>query len=119
MSHGFFVLPCRLMLPSEQRERLERLCRARGMDISDVASEIVLAYLDELPDSDLAEPRPADVGPTLHEQLRQHQRELRRLRNSQQQLGPAAPAWLANYINDIEREIASLWQQTRDSGEAG
>ena len=117
MSHGYFVLPCRLVLPTEQRERLERLCRARGQEISDVVSEIVLLYLDELPDTDLAEPRPAEVGPTLAEQLRQHQRELRRLRNSQQQLGPAAPAWLANYISDIEREIASLWQRTQAEAE--
>jgi len=118
MSEAFFTLPCRLVLPVPQRDRLERLCRARGQDINDVVSEIVLAFLDDLPDSELAEPRPEAEGPSLAEQLRQHQRELRRLRQRQQQLGPAAPPWLANYVSDLEREINLLWQQQQgDSAE--
>ncbi len=108
MSDGYFVLPCRLILPTEQRERLERLCRGRQQEISDVVSEIISAYIEELPDDQLADPRPEVQGPSVAEQIRQHERELRRLRMRQTQLGPAAPAWLANYVVDIERELELL-----------
>ncbi|MBA3469032.1 MAG: hypothetical protein H0T53_05255 [Herpetosiphonaceae bacterium] len=108
MSDGYFVLPMRLILPAEQRERLERLCRGRQQEISDVVSEIVSAYIEELPDDQLADPRPEVQGPSVAEQIRQHERELRRLRMRQTQLGAAAPAWLANYVADIERELEIL-----------
>lgn len=111
MNDGYFMLPCRLLLPTIQRERLERLCRAQQQEINDVVSEIVLAYLEELPDDRLAEPRPAVVGPSIAEQIRQHERELRRLRVRQTQLGSAAPAWLAHYVVDIERELNLLREQ--------
>ena len=103
MSEAFFTLPCRLVLPVPQRDRLERLCRARGQDINDVVSEIVLAFLDDLPDSELllALAQAAQLALMLA-----------------QLLGPAAPPWLANYVSDLEREINLLWQQQQgDSAE--
>ncbi|WP_110518361.1 hypothetical protein [Herpetosiphon llansteffanensis] len=111
MSDGFFTLPCRVILPAEQRDRLERLCRARSMEVSDLVSELVVQYLDEVPDAALAEPIPEPYAPSLSEQLRQNERELRRLRMRQNQLGASAPGWLDNYVADIEREIAALRQK--------
>lgn len=108
MSDGYFAVPCRLLLPLEQRDRLERYCRGRDQELSDVVSEIVLAYLDELPDHQLAAPLPPAVGPTVAEQLRQYERDLRRLRMRRQQLGPMAPAWMDGYMADVEQEIANL-----------
>ncbi|HEY1014270.1 MAG TPA: hypothetical protein VGE07_16270 [Herpetosiphonaceae bacterium] len=117
MSDGVFVLPCRLLLPLEQRDRLERYCRRRDQELSDVVSEIVLAYLDELPDHELAAPLPPAPGPSLAEQLRQYERDLRRLRMRRQQLGSAAPPWMDGYIADVEQEIVHL--RARRAAEEG
>jgi hypothetical protein len=105
-----------LILPADQRDRLERLCRGRQQEISDVVSEIVSAYIEDLPDDQLADPRPEVQGPSVAEQIRQHERELRRLRMRQTQLGSSAPAWLANYVIDIERELELL--RNSPAGEA-
>ena len=111
MSDGYFTIPCRMLLTPEQRDRLERLCRARQQDINDLVTDVVLAYLDDVPDDALAEPIPEPYQPSIAEQLRQNERELRRLRMRQRQLGTSAPAWLAGYVTDIERDIAQLRQQ--------
>ena len=111
-------LPSRIILPLPQRERLERLCRARNQEISDVLSDIVLAYLEELPDEALAEPLPPAYEPTLQEQLHQHERELRRLKIRRNQLGNAAPAWIDSYMNDILQEIDSLKERIQARGTA-
>lgn len=106
MSTGVFALPCRLLLPMAQRDRLERLCRGRDQDINEVVSAIVQDYLDQLPDDQLAAPRVSEVPGHLaphHDQ----QRELRRLRLRQQQLGSDSPAWIAEYIAELEAEIVS------------
>ncbi len=111
MSDGYWSLQCRVTLPVEQRDRLERLCRQRGQEISDVISEIVLAHLEEISEDQLAEPLQSPPEMSLPEQLRQHERELRRLRMRQSTLGSAAPSWLAGYIKDIELEIVDLRQR--------
>ena len=111
MSEGYWTLPTRVTLPTEQRERLERLCRQRNQDVSEIVSEIVLTYLEDVPESALADPLPEPYQPTLAEQLRHNERELRRLRMRQKQLGVSAPHWLESYIQDIQTEITSLKQR--------
>jgi hypothetical protein len=113
---GQYVIPCRLLLTQEQRDRLERLLRKRGAELPDVLSEIVAQYLDELDEAELAEPLARlDDRQVLEERLKSYRRDLRRLRLRQSQLAEAAPAWFAGYIADVEGEIAALERRLRET----
>ncbi|GIV97110.1 MAG: hypothetical protein KatS3mg057_1767 [Herpetosiphonaceae bacterium] len=105
---GYFVIPCRLLLTEDQRDRLERLRRKRDVELPDLISEIVSQHLEELAPDDLAEPLVRDDRATLEERLKAYRRDLRRLYMRQAQLGASAPRWLAAYITDVEEEIVRL-----------
>src|SRR5262245_32002451 len=102
---GTFTVPTRLFLSPEHRARLERMVREYETDLAELVSWIVADYLDALPE---AEPPPPDPSPDHSAELRKQRAELARLRARQEAAGPNAPAWLANYIAEIEAEIRRL-----------
>ncbi|HNP73878.1 MAG TPA: hypothetical protein PKK15_22370, partial [Kouleothrix sp.] len=47
---GLFSIPTRLLLAPGYREKLAAIVRARDLDLADLVSELVVAYLDAQPD---------------------------------------------------------------------
>ncbi|HEX9370183.1 MAG TPA: hypothetical protein VF897_04225 [Roseiflexaceae bacterium] len=99
---GAIVVPTRLYLAPRLRERVERIARAREVDLDILVSQVVGGYLDALPEAP-----PAPARDTSAE-LRRLRGELGRLRARRVAAGPAAPAWLAAYIAEIAAEIRRL-----------
>jgi hypothetical protein len=103
---GTSTIPIRLFLSVEARQQIEAYTQAHGVELADLASQIVADYLDTQPDS------PADVAlePAREgaEQLRARQAELSRLRARRDAAGAQAPTWLASYIAELEAELKRL-----------
>jgi hypothetical protein len=100
---GRFSIPTRVLLTRTQRDRLLALCRVEDRDPAEIISAIVGAYLDSRQDLGL----PSDDSPPDaidRESLRRH---LRRLRMEANRLGADAPAWLGDYIADLEHELTT------------
>ena len=101
---GLFSIPTRLLLAPEQRAKLEAIVLARGIDLADLASEIVAAYLDAQTDvQPVARPQPDVAG-----ELRKRRAELNTLRARRDAAGGAAPGWLESYIAALESEVQRL-----------
>jgi hypothetical protein len=100
---GLFSIPTRLLLTLDQRDKLAAIVRARELDLAELVSGVIAAYLDSQP-----APAPAalldvaaDVG--------KRRAELARLR-AQRDASSSAPPWLAAYIAALEAEIDHLGQ---------
>jgi hypothetical protein len=103
---GAITIPIRLFLSAEAREQIEAYTHAHGIDLADLVSQIVAAYLDTQPDTSAgAAPEPAHDGA---EQLRARRAELNRLRTRRDATGAQAPTWLASYIAELEAELKRL-----------
>jgi len=101
---GLFSIPTRLLLTPEQRAKLEAIVYAREVDLADLVSEVLAAYLDAQTDvAPLARPQP-----DLATELRKRRAELSRLRARRDAAGKFAPDWLLSYIAAIEAEIRQL-----------
>jgi outer membrane protein TolC len=107
---GMFTIPTRLYLTPAQRARLEQLVREQEVDLADLVSQIVGAYLDALPD---APPPPPTPIPDQAMELRQRRSELQRLRARYEAAGPDAPAWLGAYLAELEDEVRRLELEVR------
>src|SRR5690349_14735557 len=99
---GTVAIPTRLYLTPAARERIEHLTHDRGIELADLISEIVAAYVDTLPP-----PLPEPV-PDHSQELRRRRTELARLRARRDAAGAGAPAWLNEYIAEIEAEVRRL-----------
>lgn len=101
---GLFSIPARLLLEPEQRAKLEAIVHARGIDLSDLLSEIVADYLAGQPDMAL----PAAPERNVAADLAKRRRELASLIKRRDAAGTSAPSWLGSYIAALEAEIAKL-----------
>lgn len=107
MREGLFTIPTRLFLTLEHRRKLEALVLKQGVDLPELITELVVNYLDQLPDlepEEVAEPPPLEV----EAELQQRKAELRRLRARLATEGKHAPEWIKSYIADLESEIARM-----------
>src|SRR5262245_21342372 len=96
------AIPTRLYLTPAARERIEQLIHERGVELADLISEVVAAYVDTLPQP------PPEPAPDHSQELRQRRAELARLRARRDASGAGAPAWLNEYIAEIEAEVHRL-----------
>lgn len=102
---GLFTIPSRLYLTHDQCLQLEQLVSERGSDLSDVLSQIVSDYLEQLPPAAV----PVPVSRAEREaELRKRKAELIRLCARRDAAGSSAPAWLHTYIADLEAELERL-----------
>jgi hypothetical protein len=101
---GRYTISTRLFLTAAQRDRLQWLVLDEGMDLPELISELLGAYLDELPEPVTAPEPSIDVTA----ELAQRRAELRRVRARQRDAGLDAPTWLAGYIAELEGDIARL-----------
>jgi hypothetical protein len=100
--HGAMSVPTRLFLTPEARAHLEQLTHEHALDLADLVSQVLGAYLDTLPDS------PPEPAPDHTAELRQRRGELGRLRARRDAAGGTAPSWLNGYIAELEAEIRRL-----------
>lgn len=98
---GRYSINARLLLTHEQRLRLFALCQQRQLDLSDVLSEIVSAFLDSRDDLHVVE---RDTTAEDEQRRELQRRQIRQLRIQASRLGEHAPAWLRSYLADLERE---------------
>ncbi len=107
MSRGRFTIPTRVFLNEEQREKLFVLARDHEVELPELLTELLISFLDHLPD--YAEEQDTAAAPGDKEsEIRQRRAELRRLRARVVTAGSAAPHWLKSYITDLEQELARL-----------
>jgi hypothetical protein len=99
---GRFSIAARLLLNEAQRDRLLVLCRQEALDVSDLITRIVGAYLDERDDLPSVDRTPPPVS---EDEQRQTRRILRQLRAQAGRLGDNAPDWLRAYIADLEASL--------------
>ncbi len=106
MQEGLFTIPTRLFLTLEHRRKLEMLVLKQGVDLPELITDLVVNYLDQLPEQEIAveESPPPDV----ELELQQRKAELRRLRSRLATEGHNAPEWIKGYIADLESEIARM-----------
>ena len=108
MSEGEFTIPTYIFLKPDQRRKLEILVRDQGLDLPSVLSELLVDYLNALPDPSMpAEPIANDDRKAL---IRQRRGELQRLRVRLKMADEPQPSWITQYIADLEAEIARLEQ---------
>lgn len=100
------TIPTRIYLTPEQRATLAQMARAHAVDLAALVSQSVGAYLDRLPPVPLASEPQADHGA----ELRKRRSDLARLRARRDAAGQRAPAWLNDYIAELEEEIRELEQ---------
>ena len=106
MQEGLFTIPTRLFLTLEHRRKLETLVLEQGVDLPELITDLVVNYLDQLPELEIAvaEPPPLEV----EVEIQQRKAELRRLRSRLATEGNNAPEWIKGYIADLESEIARI-----------
>lgn len=103
---GLFTIPARLFLSQEHRRKLDMLVREQGIDLPELLTELMVNYLDQLPDLEQAV---VDMPqPDVETELKHRRAELRRLRARLAMEGPNAAPWLRNYIHDLEGEIKRM-----------
>lgn len=100
---GQFSIPVRLLLTSEQRNRLFVLCQQDHADVTDVVTKIIGNYLDTREDLIMPVEEAPDTTQAEHAALR---RQLRQLRMQASRLGSDTPPWLHGYIAELEQELA-------------
>lgn len=105
---GLFTIPTRLFLSDEHRRKLEVLVLEQGVDLPELLTELVVKYLDQMPDLERAVAEPHQVQPDVEAELKQRRAELRRLRSRLAMEGSAAAPWLRSYVRDLEGEIERL-----------
>jgi HPt (histidine-containing phosphotransfer) domain-containing protein len=105
---GQFTIPTRVYLSDAQREKLFVLARDHGVDLPDLLTELLAAFLDHLPDEESPAAPASESDSDLAHEIGQRRAELRRLRARATVGGSAAPPWLARYIADLESELARL-----------
>ena len=101
---GLFSIPTRLLLAPGHRAKLEAIVRTRGIELSELLSEIVADYLDAQSDATVA----ALAAPDKAAELRKRRAELASLRARRDAAGAGAPAWLNGYVAALEAEIQRL-----------
>lgn len=118
MTQGNFTIPTRVYLSAEQRDLLLALVREHEIDVPDLLSELLVSFLDHLPEPSeqadlLSPPAPDDAAAAHAHELRRRRSELRRLRmrlNSQDDDNPPPP-WFAGYVAELEHELARMEQE--------
>ncbi len=103
---GLFTIPTRIFLATEHRRKLEALVMREGVDLPDLLTELLVNYLDQMPEIERAVAEPPRQN--VEADLKQRRAELRRLRTRLSTEGPQAPQWLKSYIADLEGEIARM-----------
>lgn len=104
MNDGHFTISSRVYLRLDERRKLERLLEEQELELPDLLTDLLRAYLERHP----APPPPVTVGRTVHvTALRNARTMLRRLR-AHPQAGADAPDWLRGLMNDLEAEIRRL-----------
>lgn len=98
---GLFTIPTRLYLTLEQREQLEQVVVDQGIELPDLVSQVVVAYLGTLP----ALPPLASAVYDRAAEVRQRRVELRRLHARRSSLGAQTPGWFDAYIAELEGEL--------------
>jgi hypothetical protein len=96
-------IPTRVYLTPEQRAQFDQLVRERKIELADLVTQSVAAYLDTLPSVPLEEP-----APTPAPDLRERRTDLARLKARRDAAGADAPAWLHAYIAEMEAELRRL-----------
>jgi hypothetical protein len=91
------AVPIRVYLTAEQRDMLLLYAQQHSAQVSELISQIVAEFLQELDDPTTAPESPAQP----HEQSG-YRRELLRLRAHRANLGRRSPSWLDRYIADLE-----------------
>ncbi len=99
---GEAAVPVRLYLAPAQRQHFDDWTHMYRAGLPDLISAVVGQYLDRLPDISRA---PTLPPPTDIQRLRG---DLGRLRARRDAEGRLAPAWLGQYIADLEAEIRRL-----------
>lgn len=106
MSEGRFTLHVYVYLTDAQRRKLLAAARTRDVEVSEIASEALARYLDELPELPPEPPHPTPEE--IAHELAQRRAELARIRARRAAEGRHAPAWIDAYIADLESEIRRL-----------
>jgi hypothetical protein len=101
--HNLHQVPTRVYLTPEQRAQFDQLVREHKIELADLVTQSVAAYLDTLPPVPLEEPAPS---PALD--LRKRHTDLARLKARRDAAGADAPAWLHAYIAEMEAELRRL-----------
>ncbi len=109
MQEGLFTIPTRLFLTREHRRKLEALVLEQGVDLPQLITDLVVNYLDQLPELDSTIAKPS--LPDIEAELQQRKAELRRLRSRLVTEGKNAPEWIKGYIADLESDIARMEAQ--------
>lgn len=105
-NEGRFAIPSRVFLNQQQRERLNQLLLEQEVDLPDLLTELLVSFLDHLPESPVEAPEtPTDETQT---ELQQRRAELRRLRARLVSHGSNPPRWMVQYIRDLQSEIDRL-----------
>lgn len=108
---GRFSIPARIFLTAEQRRKLDVMVRDHDLDLSELLSELVVSFLEHLPDYAQEEAAAPVDEDDLRREIRQRRSEIRRLRTRARAGGEQPAAWLTRYIADLENEIQKLEQQ--------
>ncbi len=93
----------RMYLTPEQREAFEEHLAAHDIELAAMVSQIVAEYLATLP----AIPAPVAAAPPRLD-IGKRRADLARLRTRRDAAGSAAPAWLNDYIAEMESELRRL-----------
>lgn len=97
------AIHARIYLTPEQREAFEEHLAAHDLELSPMVSQIVADYLTTLP----AIPAPVVAAPPRVD-IGKRRADLARLRARRDAAGNAAPAWLNDYIAEMESELHRL-----------
>lgn len=113
MSTGHYTIPTRVYLTSEQRAKLTTIVRDHAVDVADLLTELLITFLDHLPESEQkewleAEPEQGNERAT---EVRRRRSELRRLRLRLNEPANPPPPWFVTYIKQLERELERLEQE--------
>lgn len=106
---GLYAIPTRLYLDDSQRDKLMNLVRTHQVDIPDLVTELVVSFLDHLPESDqwaFMTADPEDIS--LESELQKRRAEVLRLRRRMARIVGDVPGWFTTYIASLEQEIQHL-----------
>jgi hypothetical protein len=118
MTHGRFTIPARVYLTAEQRDRLMLLAREHETDIHELLTELLVSFLDHLPEMEQPPPEPQPEPVSDREaDLRQRRAEVRRLRLRLATGGDRVPPWMRSYLSDLEQEIRRLEREQKEEEE--
>jgi hypothetical protein len=108
---GTYTIQTRVHLTAAQREQLFALTSKEEFDLPELLSELLASFLAHLPadvtSATEAEQEVAVGDDALVQEIRERRAEIRRLRARASIGGEAMPAWVRDYIADLERELAA------------